>query len=222
MPSARTLKTVNWLERFTQNRVLGILRDVEQPALACIAQACATARVDFLEVTMNTDDAARKIRRLVELTDGKVEVGAGTVCTVAELNAALAAGASFIVAPVLVPEVQREALAREIPILPGALTPTEIFQARRAGATMVKVFPAGRLGPSYFRDLRGPFRHLPLLACGGVDANNAAQYRVAGADGVAVGAGTFRTEWLKRGNVEALRAELASIVDACRVSAGAP
>lgn len=213
---------MHWLERFTQYRVLGILRDVEDAALACIAQACVTARVGFLEVTMNTEDAARKIRRLVELTDGKVEVGAGTVCSVAELEVALAAGASFIVCPVLVPDVQREALVREVPILPGALTPTEIFEARRAGAAMVKVFPASRLGPSYFRDLRGPFREVPLLACGGVGANNAAQYRAAGADGVAVGAGTFRADWLKCGNVEALQAELAAIVNACRLSTGTP
>jgi 2-dehydro-3-deoxyphosphogluconate aldolase/(4S)-4-hydroxy-2-oxoglutarate aldolase len=91
-----------------------------------------------------------------------------------------------------VPEVQRWANEHDIPTLPGALSPTEIWNACGAGAALVKVFPARSVGgPSYFRELRGPFQDVPLLACGGVSAANVREYLDAGADALAFGGSIF-------------------------------
>lgn len=128
-------------------------------------------------------------------------MGAGTVRNMEDFSLAMEAGAEFIVSPHLqIPLIEACAL-QEIPCIPGALTPTEIQTAYSAGATCIKVFPVRALGgPNYLRDLRGPFHDIPLLACGGVDPHNAADYRSAGADALAFGASIFRKEWLEAGD----------------------
>jgi 2-dehydro-3-deoxyphosphogluconate aldolase/(4S)-4-hydroxy-2-oxoglutarate aldolase len=85
-----------------------------------------------------------------------------------------------------------------IPVFPGALTPQEIYRARQAGAAMVKVFPAGYFGPKYFKEIKGPFADIPLLACGGVTPENVSDYFRHGADAAAFGASVFRKEWIER------------------------
>ena len=99
---------------------------------------------------MNTAAASSLIRQMVKASDGRLVVGAGTVLTMGDLYSALDAGATFIVLPVLVPDVVEYCAKNSIPVFPGALTPQEISNAWRAGATMVQVFPAGLFGPKYF------------------------------------------------------------------------
>jgi 2-dehydro-3-deoxyphosphogluconate aldolase/(4S)-4-hydroxy-2-oxoglutarate aldolase len=99
----------------------------------------------------------------------------------------LAAGAAFIVTPNIDLDVIRTVRARGIPVMPGALTPTEIFMAAKAGADFVKVFPANALGPLYFRELRGPFERIPLMATGGVNLENASEFIKFGADALGIG-----------------------------------
>jgi 2-dehydro-3-deoxyphosphogluconate aldolase / (4S)-4-hydroxy-2-oxoglutarate aldolase len=210
---------MTFLAEFQASRVVGIVRGLALDEVSCLAQAAIGAGLRFLEITMNTEQACSKIARLrAELPDG-VWVGAGTVLSCRELDDAVAAGARFIVSPVLVPEVVEAAVARELPIMPGALTPQEIWQAHRAGATLVKVFPIQVFGPGYLKELRGPFGDLPLLACGGVNADNAADYLKAGATGLAIGASTIRRSWLKEGNTVALTESISKVIRAAEVSA---
>ena len=114
-------------------------------------------------------------------------MGAGTVTSVALAEAALAAGATFLVTPNLDLEVIRTARKHGVPIMPGAMTPTEIWNAAAAGAEYVKVFPASALGPGYFRELRGPFAHIPLMATGGINLENARDFITFGVDALGVG-----------------------------------
>ena len=114
-------------------------------------------------------------------------------------EASLAAGASFIVLPILKGDIVARCVERGVPVFPGALTPTEVAAAWRAGAAMVKVFPAKVFGPSYFGELKGPFADLTLLACGGVSAENLGAYARGGADAFAFGASVFRSDWIAAG-----------------------
>jgi 2-dehydro-3-deoxyphosphogluconate aldolase/(4S)-4-hydroxy-2-oxoglutarate aldolase len=145
-------------------------------------------------------------------------VGAGTVLDTDDLQRALDAGATFIVMPTLVREVVERCRASGIPVFPGALTPQEIFDAWRAGATMVKVFPAGTFGPGYLKEIKGPFRDIEFLACGGVNAENMGDYFAAGASAVAFGASVFRTEWLTERDYQRIGNEVGKLVAACRTA----
>ena len=191
----------SFLSELRARPYIGILRGISFEQIPGIATACKKASLPFLEITMNTIGAVDLIRALRhECKPLGILVGAGTVRTLDDLNRSLDAGAEFVVSPSLSLPVVKECLKREIPCLPGALTPGEIQNAFDAGATCVKVFPAKALGgPTYFKELRGPFHDIPLLACGGVDTKNVAEYFQSGADAVAFGASIFRKEWLESG-----------------------
>ena len=114
----------------------------------------------------------------------------------ARAEAALAAGAVFIVTPNVELDVIRMARSHGIPVMPGALTPTEIWTAVKAGADFVKVFPASAVGPGYFRELRGPFESIPFMASGGVSLENAAEFIKFGVDALGLWKmGTVLTVW---------------------------
>lgn len=196
-------------------RLLGILRGCPDGSVDAVADAVERSGLKFLEVTMNTPGAARQIERFAARLGGICRVGAGTVLTETEAKDAVDAGAVFLVSPCFCLAVQEFANVHGIPTLPGALTPTEIWNAHVAGAAMVKVFPARSVGgPAYFKELRGPFREVPLLACGGVSAANAAEYVRDGADGLAFGGSVFTKERLERRDVDAIAADIAALIAA--------
>lgn len=193
------------IAKFSNNPVLGILRGAKLDIIEPLVDACAEAGLGALEITMNTDGAADQIRVACKASKGRLAIGAGTVLDLPSLKAALKAGATFIVTPVLIPDVTQYCVKNRIPIFPGALTPKEVFEAWQAGAAMVKVFPAGVFGPSYFRELKGPFNGIELLACGGVTPENKKDYFSSGASAVAFGAGVFRKEWLENKDLVSIK-----------------
>jgi 2-dehydro-3-deoxyphosphogluconate aldolase / (4S)-4-hydroxy-2-oxoglutarate aldolase len=203
---------MTFLDSLRTSRLIGILRGVEATELSLVAEASTKAGLAFIEITLNTKEALSKISFLSELSEGRFQVGAGTVLSAAQLRAAVDAGARFIVSPILVPEVARAATELEIPYIPGALTPKEVWDACQAGASLVKLFPAQCFGPSYIRELRAPFGDIPLLACGGIRPDNLREYLDAGVDAVALGASSFKREWLAAGNIAALTDALATLV----------
>jgi 2-dehydro-3-deoxyphosphogluconate aldolase/(4S)-4-hydroxy-2-oxoglutarate aldolase len=204
------------VDRFREFPLLGIVRGIAAEDVAPLAEVVIGAGLPALEITMNTADAPALIGGLVEAARGRIMVGAGTVLTVAALDAALDAGATFIVMPTLVADVVARCRAAGVPCFPGALTPQEIFAAWTAGATMVKVFPAGCFGPGYFKEVKGPFHDIELLACGGVDATNMGAYFAAGASAVAFGASVFRADWLRAGDYARIGTTVGHLVQACR------
>jgi 2-dehydro-3-deoxyphosphogluconate aldolase/(4S)-4-hydroxy-2-oxoglutarate aldolase len=211
-PSPREL----FLRDLKTHRLLGILRDAPDAALGELASAVRDCGIRFLEVTMNTPGACRQIGRLRDMLDGSCQIGAGTVLSAREAAEAVSAGATFLVSPCLVVEVQDFADEHGIPTLPGALTPQEVWNAHRGGATMVKVFPAKSAGgPSYVKELRGPFRDIPLLACGGVNAATAGEYFRSGTDALAFGGSVFAPSRLREGDFDGVRDDLRALRSAC-------
>jgi len=177
--------------------IVGILRGFDDELITPLVEACAEAGLANLEITMNTENAAGQIKAAVESAGGRMNIGAGTVTTPELLDQALEAGATYIITPDVHLEVMELCLEREIPVFPGAFTPTEIHQAWQLGATMVKVFPANVLGPDFIASLRGPFADIPLMPTGGVSLQNLDDYLKAGANAFGVGSPLFHKDRVK-------------------------
>lgn len=177
---------------------MGIVRGVESEQMEPLIDAVIAAGLETLEITMNTQGAASLIQKARKIAQGRLMLGAGTVLDTDSLKQALNSGATFIVMPVLVREVLGYCVKNKIPAFPGALTPQEIYHAWKEGATMVKVFPAKFFGPGYFREIKGPFNDIELMAVAGVTAKNLREYFSCGASAVAFGASVFKKEWLQR------------------------
>ena len=183
-------------EKFRQRPLLGILRGIASAELDPLFEAIVTSGLQAVEITMNTRGAAGLIRSAAKSYGKSLMIGAGTVLSMKDLKIALKAGATFIVSPVVVPSVVRHCVQHKIPIFPGALVPSDIYKAWQQGATMVKVFPSSCFGPDYFKELKGPFPQIELLACGGVTPENMKAYFKNGASAIAVGSSIFRKEWI--------------------------
>lgn len=186
------------INKFKEIPILGILRGVQEEVIEPLTDSIISAGLKTVEITMNTPHAAKLIGKMARLAGSRLTIGAGTVLTREELQSAQDAGAAFIVLPVLVEEIVEYCVQKTIPVFPGAFTPQEVYKAWRAGATMVKVFPARFFGPAYFQELKGPFPDIELLACGGVTPENIRGFFSCGASAAAFGAGVFKPEWLTK------------------------
>lgn len=175
------------IAELTARRALCIVRAPVIPDPAGLAATLVAAGLPILEFALTTPDAPRLIAE-ASTVDGII-IGAGTVMTTQNARDAIDAGARFLLTPGLRPEVAEEANRQGVPIVLGAMTPTEVATAVDLGATAVKVFPAARLGPAYFSDLHGPYPDTKLVATGGLNAGNAAEYLAAGAIAVTAGSG---------------------------------
>ena len=189
---------------FNKLPLMGILRGVNIDEIGPILEAVIPAGLKAIEITMNTQGAAKVIKKAVSVSAGRISVGAGTVLSMDDLDVALEAGAEFIVMPVCVKEIMEFCVQKGIPVFPGAFTPNEVFDAWNLGASMVKVFPAGRFGPAYMKDIKGPLDNVKLMAVGGVKEENIVDFFEAGADAVAFGASVFKKEWLDTKNFAAI------------------
>ena len=175
------------LDRILEEKIVAIIRGAQPDDVMPIAKALAAGGVKVLEITINSPDAIGAIRRLSEQSGNELLIGAGTVLDADTAKKAIAAGAKFIISPIVNIEtikVTREAGAVSIP---GAFTATEIHNAYINGGQIIKVFPASA-GPAYIKDIRGPLPHIPLMPTGGVGLENIQAFRQAGA--VAFGIGT--------------------------------
>jgi 2-dehydro-3-deoxyphosphogluconate aldolase/(4S)-4-hydroxy-2-oxoglutarate aldolase len=166
--------------------VVAIVRRPKVDPVRCI-EHLFQAGIRLVEITMDTPEAVEILKSVQTRVPINALLGAGTVTDVARAEAALAAGATFLVTPNLNLDVIRLARAHGVPIMPGAMSPTEIWNAAAAGADYVKVFPASALGPGFFREIRGPFAQIPLMATGGINLENARDFVAFGVDAVGVG-----------------------------------
>lgn len=194
----------DWLTALRQDRAIAVLR---APSLA-LGQAMAAAAVAgglrWLEVTLNSSEPLALVRSLRQRYPD-CWVGVGTVRSAAELNEAIAAGAQYAFSPFFDPNILQAAQASDLPWIPGALTPTEIFAAWSAGASAIKVFPVESLGgPRYIANLQGPLADVRTIPTGGVTIDNAAAFIQAGALAVGLGSSLFLTTDVAAGNWEAI------------------
>ncbi len=191
---------------FEELPLIGVLRGIDMNHLKPVAQATLDAGVRILEITLNTPDAPKLIEAAAAEFGNKMAIGAGTVLNKQNAELAVQAGAKYLVSPQCDPAIAAYCRDNDIPYIPGALTPTEIYNAWQQSHVAVKVFPASIFGPSYIDTLvNGPFDGLKLLVTGGVDINNAEEYLENGAFGISIGAGTaYKKEWIASKNWEAI------------------
>jgi 2-dehydro-3-deoxyphosphogluconate aldolase / (4S)-4-hydroxy-2-oxoglutarate aldolase len=179
------------LDLVSLHRLVAIIRLDDLSQAAQISAALMNGGVLLQEFTLTNPDALKAIEEvrncIPAFNSSAAAIGLGSVRTVREAEQAIEAGAQFIVTPILLPKVIQCCRHANIPIMPGAYTPTEIATAWEAGASMVKVFPARNLGPSYIKDVLAPLPYLRLMPTGGVDLNNMQSYFDAGAKAVGVG-----------------------------------
>lgn len=174
------------LEVIRSRRLLAIIRGRDPEASVRTACVLVEEGIDLLEISLTGVDALDVIARVRSILGSGVILGAGTVLTEADADAAVAAGAGFVVTPAMSAGAAR-AVERGVPTLIGAMTPTEVWNAATAGAVAVKVFPASAGGPGYLAALRDPFPGLPLVPVGGVRADQVGAFLEAGAVAVGVG-----------------------------------
>lgn len=179
----------NILEALKATGVVAVIRADKAEDLMDVARALREGGVKFIEITMTVPGALSVIEKATNaLKNQDVFIGAGTILDAETARMAILAGAAYIVSPVFRPEVIATCKRYSVPVMPGAMTPTEILNAWEAGADVVKVFPAGVGGPQFFKDLKGPLPHIEVMPTGMVNRETAPQFIRAGA--CAVGAGS--------------------------------
>ncbi len=173
-----------------ETRLVAIVRGTDGAAAAKAALAAMEEGFRFVEIALTTPDALEAIREVRAAAPAGCFVGAGTVLTAQDVDRVADAGGQFMVTPSLAASIG-EAARRGIPVLAGALTPSEAYEAMNRGATAIKLFPASIGGPGYLRALRDPFPGIPFIAVGGVGLDEAARYWEAGAIAVGLGGPLF-------------------------------
>lgn len=196
------------------SRLLAIIRGSDPEACFRTAMTLVEEGFTHLEVSLNSADAAMVISRLRRETEGRARIGAGTVLTVDDVHRVADAGAEFIVTPASGPSL-RTAVALELPVLAGALTPSEAYGAMSDGASAVKLFPASLGGPVYLAALRDPFPDVPFIPVGGVDEAVAPEYLRRGALAVGVGSPLIG-DAAAGGSLDTLRARAQGFLAAVR------
>lgn len=190
--------------QFNKAPIIGIIRGADLETVRKIAEAYVDTGLTTLEITMNTQGVSDLIIML-RREFPSLNIGAGTVCNVEQLDTALDAGAQFIVTPILSEAVITRAVAQGIPIFPGAYSPTEIHQAWSLGASAVKVFPATQLGPQFIKDVKAPLNEIKLLPTGGVSLENIKSFFQAGAIGVGMGSSLLNKELIMNRDFDGLK-----------------
>ena len=174
------------LEQLLATKIIAIIRLSSSDSVFKLAKALHKGGIRAIEITMGTPNALDEINKLSQI-EGVIP-GVGSVIDAKTAQSAIEAGAQFVVTPVSKPEVIRMAHQHDKPILSGATTPSEILQAYEWGADVVKLFPAANFGLSYFKALKAPMPHLPIMPTGGVTIENAAEWLENGA--VCLGTGS--------------------------------
>lgn len=198
------------LETLKSERVLAILRSREGTKLGIVIDELVEQGVNVLEVTLSTPGALDAVAAARLRHGQSALIGAGTVMSAADVDRCADAGAQFVVSPHADESVIMRARERGLESLPGAMTPTEIVNAHRAGATAVKVFPARSVGPHHFADVLAPLADIPLMAVGGIGSTQAASYLDAGAFALGMGSPLIG-DALEGGAPEYLRERVKSV-----------
>ena len=191
MPTSRT----QLAQTIEAAGLIAILRSPSDRGLVRACEAFVEGGLVVAEVPLTTPDALGVIREVADGLAGRLLIGAGSVLDTDGVKRAVDAGAGFIVSPVFKPELVEAGHRLGVPVIPGALTPTEVLTAWEAGADFVKLFPGHRLGgPAYVRELLGPLPQIKLVPTGGVTLENLPDWLHAGAVGLGVGSALIRQD----------------------------
>ncbi|BFT70459.1 bifunctional 4-hydroxy-2-oxoglutarate aldolase/2-dehydro-3-deoxy-phosphogluconate aldolase [Paenibacillus sp. P36] len=204
------------LKEIERTRIIAIVRGVKEAHIFSVAEALLKGGVTVMEVTLNTPGALTMISELQTKFGEHMYIGAGTVLDVEDAQKAVQAGASFLVTPNLDEDVIRYASREGVPIFPGAMTPTEVVKAWKAGATAIKIFPSASLGLSYIKELMGPLDHIPMMAVGGVTEENIKQFLDLGCYGLGIGGSLINLKEIEAGRFEWVTDKAARLIAASR------
>lgn len=200
------------IAEINRTRIIAILRGVRESDIESLAEALLAGGITVLEITLNTPGAAGMIRKLQHSYGDRLYIGAGTVLDSDDLQVALDAGASFIVTPNTDEAVISRCRDLQIPIFPGAMTPSEVVRAWKAGATAVKLFPSASLGLDYIKELQGPLKHIPMVAVGGVNTENIAEFIRSGCYAVGIGSYVINLKEIAAGNFAWVQERAAQLI----------
>lgn len=209
------------LDTIVKEKLISIIRGVPSEYIEKTLQALYEGGIRCVEIAIDHTSAATVantftcIKIASEKYGDKLCIGAGTILTVDEVRQAQAAGAQYMISPNTDEAVVKETKKRGLVSLPGAMSPTEVVNAHNWGADIVKIFPAGDLGPKYFKSLRSPLGHIPLMAVGGVSADNLADFLQNGAMGAGIGGNLANVKAIKKGDFAALTQAAQKLVAIC-------
>ena len=194
----------SWLTLLRQHRSIAVIRSSRQSVARQMAQAVAAGGMRLIEITWNSELASELISQLCrELPH--CTIGTGTLLNLEQLQQAIDAGAQFLFTPHVDRALIAAAVEAGVPIIPGALTPTEIVTAWDAGASCVKVFPIEAVGgANYIKSLQGPLGHIPLIPTGGVTLENAKEFITAGAIALGLSGDLFPKPLIAAGDWDAM------------------
>jgi 2-dehydro-3-deoxyphosphogluconate aldolase/(4S)-4-hydroxy-2-oxoglutarate aldolase len=185
----------SWFKQVQKHRAIAVIRAPQMELGRQMAHAVASGGMQLIEITWNSDNPAELIADLRSQLPA-CTIGTGTVLNREQLKDAIAAGAQFVFTPHVDPILIQIAMDSGVPMVPGALSPTEIVTAWQAGASCVKVFPVQAVGgASYIKSLQGPLGHIPLIPTGGVTVENAKAFLAAGAIAVGLSGSLFPQSW---------------------------
>lgn len=208
------------LEFINQNKVIAIVRGIDSSKISSLAAAMVKGGLRCIEVTFDhsSEEGIQNTLKSIEILskefEGEVLAGAGTVLTVEQVDQAAAAGAKYIISPNINEKVIKRTKELGLISIPGAMTPSEVVSAHEAGADIVKLFPAAMFGTAYLKAVRGPLKHIPMTAVGGISPDNIAEFIEAGAVGVGVGGNLVSPKLVNEGRFEEITAIAKSYVDA--------
>ena len=191
-------------ELFDKMPVIGIIRNLTVADINFVLPIYKQAGFTTIEITLNTPEALSVISSLANQYNGELNVGAGTVCTLNDLTDAVNAGANFIVTPIFKAEVVKKCVSMEVPIFPGAFSPTEIYEAWELGASMIKLYPASVVGPAYVSAVLAPLNKVKLMPTGGIHLSNMLAFMKAGATSLGIGSELFDKKIIQKRDSEAM------------------
>ena len=210
------------LNRILEGKIVAIVRGIPSDEVVGLAEALVKGGISCIEVTFDqsskekAEDTLKAISNLSKALGDRVCVGAGTVMSVQQVEDAAAAGAEYMISP----NIKEAVIARTKELgkisIPGAMTPSEVVDAYEMGADIVKMFPAGVLGPGYIKAVKAPLKHIPITAVGGVNPGNCADFIRAGAVGVGVGGNLVSPQLVKEGRFDEITAIAQSYTDALK------
>lgn len=193
------------LEWVAREKVVAIVRGAESSVCTRVAEALYAGGIRLMEITYDQrspeswEDTAAAIGQTARRFEGRMLVGAGTVTEPGLVELTHRAGGCFIISPDTNEAVIRRTRELDMVSMPGAMTPTEILTAHRAGADFVKLFPAVGLGPAYLRAVYAPLSHVKIMVVGGIDEKNVGAFLAAGAAGAGVGGNLANRQWIRDG-----------------------
>jgi 2-dehydro-3-deoxyphosphogluconate aldolase / (4S)-4-hydroxy-2-oxoglutarate aldolase len=208
-------KREDTLARIEQGTLVSVVRAASADLAVAAVEAILEGGISIFEITLTVPGAVQVIEGLVKRFGVRALIGAGTVLTAEQAEACIDAGAEFVVSPGFDAATIELVLSKGVPCIPGALTPTEVITAYKAGVDMVKIFPCSAMGGAkYLRALRGPLPQVKMLPTGGVNAATAHEYLAAGAAALGIGSELVDPAALSAGKLDLITARAKELVDA--------